>query len=178
MTHRVLMAAIAALALLAGLTALSCGGDDDQATPTATPVDALPILKAVGDGLPRDPALTVDEEYVYTGGESTDSVYWSKDPAQYVIHFYWEQLPPVGWDVGVDVPTLTAQPTSDKDPDVHQTAVLIATRGAFRVTITAVDNVQKDPARGTVRVSIAIERTDPSATPPPILPSPTSAEGF
>jgi hypothetical protein len=170
-------AAIAMLVLLAGLTAVSCG-DDDQATPTATPVDALPVLKGVGDGLPRDPALTVDEEYIYTGGESTESVYWSKDPAQYVIHFYWEQLPPVGWDFGADVPTLTAQPTSDKDPDVHQTATLIAIRGAFRVTITVVDNVQKDPARGTVRVSIGIDRTDPSATAPPVLPSPSPAESF
>jgi hypothetical protein len=172
-------AAIAALIVLAGLTAVSCGDDDDQQapqTPTPTPVDALPILKGVGDGLPRDPGLTVDEEYIYTGGEFTESVYWSKDPAQYAIHFYWEHLPPAGWDVGSDVPTLTAQPTNEKDPNVHQGATLTATRGGFTVTVTVVDNVQKDPARGTVRVGVAIERTDAKATVPPILPSPTQVE--
>jgi hypothetical protein len=172
--RKLMTVAATALVLLAGLAAVSCGGDGDQATPT--PGDALLVLKGVGDGLPRDPSLTVDEEYIYTGGESTESVYWSKDPANYVIHFYWEHLPPAGWDFGADVPTLTAQPTSDKDPDVHQTATLTATRGGFKVTVSVVDNVQKDPARGTTRVSLAIERTDPTATVPPVLPSPSSVE--
>jgi hypothetical protein len=176
---RLITVTIGALILLVGLTATSCGGDDDQqATPTVTPTsaDALPILKGVGEGLPRYPGLTVDEEYIYTGGESTESVYWSKDFANSVIHFYWEHLPPTGWDVGADVPTLTTQPTSDKDPDVHQAATLTATRGGFKVSVIVVDNVQKDPARGTTRVSVGIERIDPNATVPPILPSPTSPE--
>ncbi len=174
---RLVPATIGVFVLLAALAAASCGGDDNQqTTPTPTSGDVRTILKGVGDGLPRYPGLAVDEEYIFNGGESTDSVYWSQNPANYVIHFYWEHLPPAGWDVGADVPTLTAQPTNDKDPDVHQTATLTATRGGFTVTITVVDNVQKDPARGTTRVGIAIERTDPSATVPPILPSTTPGE--
>jgi hypothetical protein len=174
---RVVTVTIGVFVLLAGLTAVSCGGDDgQQATPTPTSGDVRPILKGVGDGLPRYPGLAVDEEYIFNGGESTESVYWSQDPANYVIHFYWEHLPPAGWDVGADVPTLTTEPTSDKDPNVHQTATLTATRGGFKVTVTVVDNIQKDPARGTTGVSVAIERTDPNATVPPILPSPTPVE--
>lgn len=176
---RLITVTIGALILLVGLTATSCGGDDDQqATPTVTPTsaDALPILKGVGDGLPRYPGLTVDEEYIYTGGEVAESVYWSKDPVNYVVHFYWEHLPPAGWDVGASVPTLTTEPTSSKDSNVHQTATLTSTRGGFKVTITVVDNIQKAPARGTTSVDVAIERTDPSATVPPVLPSTTPAE--
>jgi hypothetical protein len=175
--RRLITVTIGALVLLAGLTAASCGGDgDQQATPT--PGDALPILEGAGDSLPRYPGLTVDEKYIYTGGEATESIYWSKDPANYVVHFYWEQLPPVGWDIPGSPPTLTTQPTSDKDPDVHQTATLTAARGGFKVSVIVVDNVQKDPARGTTRVTVAIERTDPAATVPAVLPSPSPAESF
>jgi hypothetical protein len=117
--HKRITVAATALVLLVGLATVSCGSDDDKQTTvsvTPTPADALQILKGVGDGLSRYEGLTVDEEYIYTGGEFTESVYWSKDPAQYVMHFYWEHLPPAGWDVGSDVPMLTAQPTNEKDP--------------------------------------------------------------
>ena len=64
---RKLMAiAATGVVLIAGLAAVSCGGNDDnQTTPTVTlaPTDALPILKGVGDGLPRYRGLTVDDEY-------------------------------------------------------------------------------------------------------------------
>jgi hypothetical protein len=176
---RLVTVTIGVLVLLAALAAASCSGDDSQqatATPTPTGSDALPILKGVGAGLPLYPGLTVYEEYIYTAADSTDSVNLSQDPTNYVIHFYWEHLPPAGWDLGASEPTLSTEPTSIKDTAVHQTGTLIATRGGFKVTVTVVDNIQKDPARGTTRVDVAIERTDPNATVPPIPPSPTPVE--
>jgi hypothetical protein len=160
------------------LTAVACGDDDEtDSVPTQSSGDTLTILKGVGESIPRFPNLTVDEEYIYTGGERTESIYWTHEPPNYVVHFYYEQFPPVGWDITAG-PTWTTQPTSDKDSDTHETGTLTLSRGGFDVTITVVEDQEKDPQRGTTRVGIAIERTDPAATVPPILPTPSSAEGF
>lgn len=170
------------LVLFAGF---ACSGGE-EIMPTASPArtvdhgaspgSVLDVLTGVGRSLPPFPDFVVDEEYIYTGGESTESIYWSRAPAREVIHFYYEQMPPLRWDITFG-PSWTTVPGSDKASG-GETSTIGFSRGGFIVTVTAADDPEKDPSRGTTRVGIRIERTDPAATVPPFIPTPTSAEGY
>ena len=160
--------AAAGLVVLGSLA--GCDGGDSEQDDTPTPGAALQVLIIVGDGLPRFPNLVVDQEYIYTGGDVTDSIYWSGDPVDYMKHFYWEKLPPAGWNA---TGGWTAVPADSKDA---ATSWLVAERGGFRAEFTVAEGVEKDSELGTTRLGIRIKRLDPSATAPPVLPSPMPVE--
>jgi hypothetical protein len=176
----------AAMASFAIVFAVACADDDDVTpTPSPTPTAAqtvtpepgstLDVLTSVGQSLPKFADFVVDQEYVYTGGELTDSIYWSNASVREVIHFYYEQMPPLRWDI-IFGPSTTTASTSDKDGG-GETSTITFSRGGFTVTVTATDDPEKDASRGVTRVGIRVERTDPAATVPPSIPTPTS-EGF
>jgi len=168
--------AVIALMLSVTVFLASCGGGEVSPSSTLSPggVSALPVLKAVGESLPRYPALAVDEEYIYTGGEETESLYWSHDPPEYLMHFFWESLPAEGWSFASN-PAWTQPSPNDKDGS-GQAGTWSVSKSAFRLEITVTGGVQKDPQRGTTRLGIRIIRTDPSATAPPDLPTPSPVE--
>jgi hypothetical protein len=173
--------AVTTTLFLALIVTMACG--DDAATTTASPTkaggtspgSALAVLTAVGRSLPQFPDLVADEEYIYTGGELTESIYWSRASVGEVIHFYYEQMPPLRWEITLG-PSYTTVPRSEKESGGERSTIGFS-RGGFVVTVTAADDPEKDPSRGTTRLGIRIERTDPAATVPPSIPT-LPSEGF
>ncbi len=116
-------------------------------------------LAALRDEIPK-PAYTVtDEDSIYTGGPTLGSIYWSKLAVPEVITFFETQLSKRGWEVSSRSP-LHLRPADEKSSGGSDMTVTFV-KGPATVTVSAAQNVDKDPARGTTRIGIEVE--DPSA---------------
>lgn len=147
-----------------GVFALTDSGSGGSAGQAGGGGDAPAGLAEIHDQLPRPADAIVDEDEVYTGGSVLGSIYWSKQSVSEIIGFYEQRMSAGGWEV-VSVTRPSKVPATDKAAE-HEIASATFQQGSSTVTITAAENREKDPERGTTRIGISIEDKSVDLTAP------------
>ena len=113
-------------------------------------------LQKAMDSLPVPSSWTVDQKNIYTGGGVLESVFWSKTTPSEVTHAFARDMSGRGWRVTAG-PSDGVAVATDKSAG-GATSTVTFSDSNFTVTVTASENTEQDPSRGTTTIGVRVQR--------------------